>query len=103
MSGSSEPPNLTVYQKLNEAIEVINAQSQYIREIDSLFRTIANDHSISGWIARRVFQQYVSRSKAPSIVGIRPVDIPPVYPGTLEIVKENDDGRIGRSRKPRSV
>lgn len=100
---SASNPHLTVYTKLNEAIEVINAQSQYIREIDDLFRTIANDRSIGGWIARKVFQQYVSRSKAPSIVGIRPVDIPPVYPGTLEVVKDKDDGHNGQGRRPRSV
>lgn len=100
---SANDPHVTVYHKLNEAIDVINAQTEYIREIDDLFRTIANDRTLGGWIARKVFQQYVSRSKAPSIVGIRPVDIPPVYPGTLEIVKDNDDGREGKGRRPRSL
>lgn len=99
---SASDPNLTVYVKLNEAIEVINAQSRYIREIDGLFRTLANDKSFAGWIARRLLQQYVAKSAAPPIVGIRPVDIPPVHPGTLEIVKDTDNG-TDKSRRPRSL
>lgn len=84
---SVSDPNLTVYVKLNELADVVNAQSKYIRDIDGLFRALANDKSFSGWITRRLLEQYVKRSSAPPIVGIKHVDIPPVIPGTLEIRK----------------
>lgn len=79
--------NVTPYQKLNELVDVVNAQSEYIRDIDGLFKTLANDKSLFGFMTRRLLEQYVKRSKPPRIIGIKYIDVPPVIPGTLEIRK----------------
>ena len=85
VSASYDESNLTVYLKLNELAEVVNAQSEFIREIDGLFRAIAQDRSPRGVAARKLLEQYLKGSRLPAVFGIKPIDIPPVIPGTLEV------------------
>lgn len=90
--------NVTPYVKLNEVVDDLNSMRRYLAEIDSLFRAIAEDNSLTGWAARRIFRKYVRNSRPPSTAGMRAVDIPPVIGNSLEIDREDNDRDSGGKR-----
>jgi hypothetical protein len=88
--------NLKVFLAIRELQEQSNAQQEYIAAIDKVFRELYIENSILGWAARRIFGLYVKNHWPPNTAGIRAIDIPPVIPGTLEIV--SDDGEDSEER-----
>lgn len=94
--------NVTPYVKLNEVVDDVNSMRRYLAEIDSLFRAIAEDNSLTGWAARRIFRKYVRNNLPPSTAGMRSIDIPPVIGNSLEIDSEDNDRDSGGKRKRRA-
>jgi|SRR4051812_20124053 hypothetical protein len=88
--------NLKVFLAIRELQEQANAQQEYIAAVDKVFRELYIENSILGWAARRIFGLYVKNHWPPNTAGIRAIDIPPVIPGTLEVV--SDDGEFSDER-----